>query len=271
MHETLQKAVTHLLSPLVRLLLRHSVSHAEFCNWAKQVYVEEVTEHFGIAGKAPTVSRISILTGIHRKEVKRLRELPQQVDTGVAKHNRAVRVVTGWLQDADFQNSEGNPEKLVYGNAEDSFNRLVKRYSGDVPARAMLDELSRTGMVKQHYSQIVLMHKGFIPLQSDTALMDVYATSVRDLLNTLDHNLDPDNDQQRRFQMSLAYDEVTDEGREVFRQLTAEEAMNLLKRLDKSLSSFDKTANPSAQGEGKHRVGLGVYWIEDAPKGDRGR
>jgi len=268
MHETLQKAVTRVLSPLVRLLLRHGVSHAEFVNWAKQAYVQEAENHFGIGDKSPTVSRIAIVTGINRKEVKRIRELPSDVDTGVSKHNRAVRVVTGWIQDPDFQTTRGQPLTLVYGDPEDSFNQLVKRHGGDVPARAMLDELLRVGTVKHNNNKVTLQHKGYIPHQSESALLDIFSTSATDLLTTLDFNLDAGTAEQRRFQMSVAYDDVTSEGRDVFKQFSAEQAMTLLKEADRRLSPFDRSANPSVDGTGKHRVGLGIYWIEDPSSGN---
>ena len=261
MHEGLQKAVTKVLSPLVRLLLRHGVSHAEFVNWAKQAYVNEAHEHFGIDGKSPTTSRIAIVTGINRKEVKRIRELPSDVNTGVSKHNRAVRVVTGWLQDQEFLTPQGKPRELGYGDSQDSFNQLVKRYGGDVPARALLDELERVGTVKHEAGTVSLLHQGYVPHQSESALLDIVATSATDLLTTLDYNLH--TDQRRRLQMSVAYDDVTSEGREQFRQLSATQGLDFLRTLDSALSRHDRGSNPDATGEGHHRVGLGLYWIED--------
>lgn len=265
MHQTLQKAVTCVLQPLVRLLLRHGVSHAEFCNWAKQAYVDQAATHFGLDGKAPTVSRVAIVTGINRKEVKRIRELPAEVNTGVSKHNRAVRVVTGWLQDAEFCDSRNRPRVLNYGDTHDSFNQLVKRHGGDVPARAMLDELSRVGTVSHTNGRVKLLQKGYIPHQSESALLDMFSTSATDLITTLEHNLA--HTDQRRLQMSVAYDRVTTEGVQQFRKLSSEQAMDLLRALDANLSQYDKDANPSLHDEGEHRVGLGVYLIEDVPQG----
>ncbi|MFK7995070.1 MAG: DUF6502 family protein [Granulosicoccus sp.] len=265
MHQSLQKAVTYVLQPLVRLLLRHGVSHAEFCNWAKQAYVDQAATHFGIDGKAPTVSRIAIVTGINRKEVKRIRELPAEVNTGVSKYNRAVRVVTGWLQDAEFCDNRNRPRVLTYGDTQDSFNQLVKRFGGDVPARAMLDELTRVGTVSLTNDRVKLLHKGYVPHESESALLDLFSTSATDLLTTLEHNLT--HAEHRRLQMSVAYDKVTNEGVQHFKKLSSEQAMDLLRSLDGSLSQYDKEANPSVSGEGEHRVGLGVYFIEDVAQG----
>ena len=154
MHATLQKAVTRMLAPLVRVLLRHGVSHAEFSSWAKQTYVEQAHKNFGIDGKKPTVSRLAIVTGINRKEVKRILELPADAVPALSKHNRAIRVVTGWLQDSQYSSANGEPTTLTYGDASSSFNQLVKQYGGDVPARAVLDELLRVGTVTQTDNQV---------------------------------------------------------------------------------------------------------------------
>jgi|GEM_PF-95058 len=285
MHEPLQKAVTRVLSPLVRLLLRHGVSHAEFANWAKQAYVDEAASRFGINGKPPSVSRIAIVTGINRKEVKRIRDLPADVNTGVAKHNRAVRVVTGWLQDPDFTTARGRPRQLVYGDAGESFNRLVRRHGGDVPARAMLDELVRVGTVALEEGRVTLLQQGYVPHESESALLDLFAISATDLLTTLDHNLAGKGD--RRLQLSVAYDNVTSTGADHFRRISAERSRALLLELDGELRQHDldvatlagdadgKSRNVAqlreddalnaadGQGNGGRRIGLGVYLIED--------
>lgn len=262
MHATLQKAVTRMLAPLVRVLLRHGVSHAEFASWAKQTYVEEAQTNFGIGGKNPTVSRLAIVTGINRKEVKRILDLPADLVPAVAKHNRAIRVVTGWLQDSEFNNDVGEPLALTYGDAECSFNILVKRYGGDVPARAVLDELSRVGTVTEENNIISLAAKGYVPHESEEAMLDLFATSARDLLTTLDHNVSGEG--QPRLQMSVAYDDIGAEGLETFRKLSSKKALALLQELDNELSPHDRTKNPNAGGTGRFRTGLGVYLIEEA-------
>ncbi|MBX2837510.1 MAG: hypothetical protein KTR35_11690 [Gammaproteobacteria bacterium] len=262
MSNALQSAVTRVLSPLVRFLLRHGVSHAEFASWAKKAYVDEAKDHFGIEGKSPTVSRIAVVTGINRKEVKRLQELPELIEPGVSKHNRAVRVVTGWLQDQEYNDANGKPQVLNYGDAEDSFNQLVKRYGGDVPAKAVLDELERVGTVKVSDTTVRLAMQGYIPHKSQDAMLDVFATSAKDLLETLEHNLNENS--HKRLQMSVAYDDVTQAGVTAFKKISSEKAMTLLRELDKELSVYDRGANTKLKDDGGHRIGLGVYLIEES-------
>lgn len=267
MHATLQKAVTRMLAPLVRVLLRHGISHAEFASWAKQTYVEEANDHFGIDDKKPTVSRLAIVTGINRKEVKRILELPADAEPGIAKHNRAIRVVTGWLQDSEFNNAKGEPLPLMYGDASSTFNILVKRYGGDVPARAVLDELTRVGTVTEDGKEITLAAKGYVPHESEEAMLELFATSARDLLNTLDHNVSGVG--QPHLQMSVAYDDISAESVDAFRKLSSKKALELLQHLDKELAPQDRTKNPEVGGTGRYRTGLGVYFIEEVIEDDQ--
>ena len=172
-----------------------------------------------------------------------------------------MRVVTGWLQDIQFCDSRKQPRVLTYGDPDDSFNLLVKRYGGDVPARAMLDELVRVGTVSDTKGRVKLLHKGYVPQTSESAMLDLFSISANDLLTTLEHNLT--HTDQQRLQMSVAYDKVTTEGMQRFRQLSSKQAMDLLRSLDATLCEYDKDANPSLQDEGEHRVGLGIYFIQD--------
>jgi hypothetical protein len=94
-------------------------------------------------------------------------------------------------------------------------------------------------------------------------MLDIFSTSATDLLTTLDHNLAHPTDS--RFQMSVAYDRVSSEGVVEFKKVSREHAMNLLRSLDQTLSSYDRDANSSIpeDNEDQHRIGLGIYLIED--------
>ncbi len=257
----LQKAVTRVLAPLVRLLLRHGVSHGEFSSWAKQAYVREASMHFGIDGKSPSVSRIAIVTGINRKEAKRLLELPDDEQPGMVKHNRALRVVTGWLQDANYHDANtGKPAALTFGESTDSFNELVKQYGGDVPAKALLDELVRVGTVSRSGSQVQLQTHGYIPHESQEAMLDVFATSASDLLETLDYNLADAS--HNRLQLSVAYDNLSEQDAQAFRTVSRDKAMVLLRELDEWLKQHDLGDKQPSDGK-QHRAGLGLYLIEE--------
>src|SRR4030067_486239 len=101
--QALSAAVTTLLRPLVRLLLRTGGPYRTFSDLAKRVYVDVATEKFGIPGRKQSKSRVSILTGLSRKEVLRVKRLPGHDDIGASqRYNRAVRVLSGGVRDRIF-------------------------------------------------------------------------------------------------------------------------------------------------------------------------
>ncbi len=190
-------------------------------------------------------------------------ELPAEQLSRTSKHNRAARVVSGWLQDADFLDAEQRPLALEYGDADRGFNRLVKRYSGDVPARAVLDELVRVGTVsKQPDDTYLLKRIGYVPHDSQEDMLLLFGDSAADLLETLDHNL-TNTDAPARLQLSVVYDNLSQESLEAFRNLSQTKAAELLKELDRHLASQDRDIHPDLRGTGRFRVGLGVYQIEN--------
>lgn len=263
MPANLQKSVTRLLHPLVRLLLRHGISHAEFSDWAKQVFVREAQTNFLVNDKKPSVSRIAIVTGINRKEVKRIQELPDELAFTRSKHNRAARVITGWLQDPEFQNTNASPRPLEYGEANKDFNLLVKKYGGDVPARAVLDELVRVGTVGKNDDGVVtLLRSGYIPHESKEAMLEIFGESVADLLTTIDHNI-ASRATDSRLQLSVVYDNLSADSVAKFKSLSRERATELLKELDRFLSAEDRDINQKNNCDQRIRAGLGLYFIEN--------
>ena len=111
----LYAAVLRLLRPLIRILLRNGVSFGTFSDFAKWVYVDVASEEFGIRGRKQSVSRVSVITGLSRKEVTRVRQLPRPDDrTSSERYNRAARVIAAWRRDSNFQDVDGKPAQGLF-------------------------------------------------------------------------------------------------------------------------------------------------------------
>lgn len=261
---TLFPALLHLLRPLVRILLRNNVSHRTFADLAKRAYVEVANAEFGIHKKKQTVSRIAILTGLTRKEVQRLLQLqPDSQPIWNDEYHRGSRVITGWLRDRKYGDGKGHPRPLPVEGKRSSFSALVKSYSGDIPMRALLDELLRVGAVKQlKDGRIGLVSRGYIPQKGSEEKLRVLGTDTADLLSTLDYNiyLKPT---KPRFQRKVMYDHIPLEAAKEFRGLAAAEGQELLEKLDRWLAHRDRDMNPASKGTGRVRVGLGIYHFEE--------
>lgn len=261
--QALSAATIHLLRPLVRILLRNNVSHRTFADLAKRVYVEVANAEFAIHGKKQTVSRIAILSGLTRKEVQRLLRPTDSKSIADEEYHRGSRVITGWLRDPKYGDGKGHPRPLLMDGRGASFSALVKTYSGDIPVRAVLDELSRVGAVKQlKDGRICLVSRGYIPQKSSADKLQVLGTDTADLIATIDHNvyLKPF---RPRFQRKVMYDNVPIEAAKEFRTVAAAEGQELLEKLDRWLSYRDRDINPASKGNGRVRVGLGIFHFEE--------
>jgi len=262
--KALSAATLTFLRPLVRLFLRNGFSAKTFFELAKQTYVEVARDECGVKGKKASISRIAILTGLTRKEVQLLLTNPEARDTAPEEqYNRAARVIGGWLKDPAFGDGKGHPAPLQLAGKRGSFSALVKRYSGDMPVRAILDELVHVGAVQElKDGRICLRSRGYIPQKGAAEKLAILGTDTADLIATIDHNLYQDPSKPR-FQRKVMYDNVPQEAAKEFQILAAAQGQEFLETLDRWLSHRDRDVNPSSKGTGRVRVGLGVYQFEE--------
>ncbi len=266
MHKTLYSALFKLLRPLVRILLRNGIAYGAFADVVKQVYVAVADEEFGIAGRKQSDSRVSILTGLTRKEVGRLKGLdaPHE-DVAARQYHRAARIISGWTQDPHFCNPAGAPLHLSPESADKearSFDALVKAYSGDMPTRAVLDELLRVGAVaRRSDGRIQLLTHAYVPRGDDAAKMAILGDDVSLLVQTIDHNLA--HAEAARFQRKVAYDNLPKDAIPIFRVLAARKGQALLEEMDRWLALHDRDRHPDVEGTGRIYAGLGIYYFEE--------
>lgn len=265
LNEALARAVLRILHALVRVLLRHGMPMPAFVDLAKRAYVDVALREFGIPGRKASASRVALLTGLTRKEVQRILDTPEDPGSAAAaQHNRAARVVAGWVRDPLFHDDHGQPLALDPDDIEKGFAGLVRRYSGDMPPRAVLDELLRVGTVERNGDgRIRLLTRVYIPRASDTAKLGILGSDVSYLIGTIDHNLQGHVESPPRFQRKVMYDNVPVEALDEFRQLSARHAQELIELLDDWLARHDRDTNPSARGSGRVRVGLGIFSFEE--------
>ena len=262
--KSLSSAVLRLLRPLVRILLRSGMSYGTFADLAKWVYVDVAAREFTIEGRKQSVSRVAVLTGLSRKEVKRMQGIPRPDDSlQDEKYNRAARIIAAWRREPEFLNVDGEPSALSISGPWASFSDIVRRFSGDMPVRAVLDELLRIGAVKQlDDGKIALLKKAYVPQNNASEKINILGTDVGHLVATIDNNLNPDS-AQARFQRKVSYDNLPDAALPAFRKLSARRAQKLLEHLDAWLADNDRDTNSSVTGTGRNVAGLGIYYFEE--------
>src|SRR6185436_5732268 len=145
------RAARAILRPLVRLLIAHGITFPAFSRLAREVYIEVGTKYFSLPFKKQTDSRVALVTGVTRKEIGQIRR-GQVLPMGDAAHfdyGVATRVIGRWVSEPRYRDAAGEPRRLVYEAEPDqaSFVSLVDEVGGDIPPRAVLDELIRVGAV----------------------------------------------------------------------------------------------------------------------------
>jgi hypothetical protein len=257
------QAIIQILKPLVHILLRNGVSFGTFSDIAKWVYVDTATKEFSLNSRKPSISRTSVLTGLSRKEVKRVKEMPPPADTEFAEqYNRAVRVIAAWRRERDFTDRRGKPMILPLTGEGRTFEGLVKQFSGDLPFRAILDELVNAGIVeKTADNRVRLLSRSYVPGEDKGIKFHILGTDVSNLISTIDYNLQAD-ESQRLFQRKVSYDNLPREVLPAFHAMVACSAQELLETLDKYLAANDRDNNPEIKGSGRHNAGLGIYYFE---------
>ena len=261
--ESLDAAVLRLLRPLVRLLLRHAVPYAAFERLAKEVYVDVALNDFPLDGRRASQSRVSILTGLTRKDVQRIvGEVSMAGAETAARPNRATRVMSAWVRDPDFLAPDGRPDALP-PEGESSFAALVKRHSGDMPARAVLDELLRVGAVRRRDDGCIEpVAPAYVPRQGASEKLAILGADVADLISTIAHNIEHGADDPR-FQRKVMYESMPADALPEFREITGRNAQVLLERLDGWLAAHDNDT-PAGAAERPHaRVGVGIHYFEE--------
>ena len=186
--DLLLRAVTRLLRPLVRLLLHGGVTFPVLVDALRDVYVEVARTELLTDPRARTDSRISLLTGVHRKELRRQR-LEERTEPEPPAVTRTSAVLARWLGSAGFQDAQGQPAALPRSGPAPSFEALVGSVTRDVRPRTVLDELVNSGAVRLDGDAVVLDANAFVPRDGDEAKTFFFARNLHDHLAAAGANL----------------------------------------------------------------------------------
>ncbi len=260
----LRRALSLMFKPLVRLLIAQGVTHADFSETAKEVYVEVALRHFEREGRI-NKSRVAILTGLTRKEVKNVidRTLESRQKEGTL--SRPERVLTGWFSDPKYTGPYGIPLELPYDTKEEapSFLELVKQYSGDMAPRQMLNELLLSGSVVEVENRYKAVRRDY----KFSALSPQFIERLGDVgyrfFSTAAKNIDKTEGGAGYFDRMVFADEgCTDEEIQQFDKYIKTRGQELLEEIDIWFSSLPE--HKEKQEELKNTGLYMVHYVETA-------
>src|SRR5262245_27620272 len=142
-------AAANTLRPLVKRLLATGVPFGQLEARLRELFVEVAEKDFALSGRRQTVSRVALLTGINRQEVRRIRSAEKTAAPASFSMNLSTSLISRWLTDARTIDRRGHPRPLPYQAARGpSFMKLARAVTADLAPRVLLDELMRGGLVQ---------------------------------------------------------------------------------------------------------------------------
>jgi hypothetical protein len=260
------------LRPIARWLLKSGVTWKEFAELSRGVFVNVAAEEFGLRGRPTNVSRIALLTGMTRREVRRYREsgvaTPAEDLRAEDDLNHASRVLAGWHLDAEFIDEIGKPRALEAKGDGASFEQLVRRYAGDIPVTALIKELVRSSSIERTPDgRYRALRRFYMPRAMDGQAVERAGAVIGDLATTVEHNLTRDASEPPRFEGRAQNRHVDPRQLPAFRAFMEREGQAFLERCDEWLS-----AHEAQQVDGAPlatlRLGVGVFAIQERMVGD---
>ena len=259
LNQVLSAAVLKLMRPLVRVLLRHGMAYGSFAEIVRRAYVDEGFEYINASGKRANISNVAAVTGLTRKETKRLLESSLLADDASSlRYNRAIRVVSAWASDGRYQTTSGEPAILALDGSEISFSSLVKEFSGDIPTAAMLSVLLSSETVEVSGRDVRLLQKAYLPSSTPIEKINILGSDVAELIDTIGHNLQV-APPQRYFQRKVSNVLVHPNAVATFKEMSNRQSQLLLEEYHRWLSDneIDLDDDPNAE---RYYVAVGIYY-----------
>ena len=262
----LTNTLSAVLRPLVRLMLHRQFTYPQLTTLLKAIFVEVAEEEFRDGQKRQSDSRIHLLTGLHRKDVKRLRETSSETSPSPATISTGPQLIAQWLGDSDYVTPDGKPLSIPFKESESgkpSFESLVKRVvKQDIRARVILDEWLRLGIAEFDGEYVTLNSGAFTPEKGFEEKAFFFTKNIRDHIASSSGNLL--DEQPTHFDRSVYYDQLSAQSVEELKLLANELGMQALTAMNNAALTR-QTADQKTQSA-KHRINFGVFSYDSLPR-----
>lgn len=260
------RAVAYMLRPLVRFLIANGITYPTLSELLKRVYLRVVRDEFPLGSKRLTDSRVSLLTGLHRKDVKRLREEPDEALETPRMVTWGSQLISLWLAMPEYCDGTGEPcplPRLSSRGREHSFESLAASVTRDIGARGILDELVRNHIVRLDENDLVHLEiKAFVPSEDNQKKLHYFASNLHDHLTAAVNNMLARS--PTLLERSVHIADLSDESMLALEKLAEQHGMNALIAINEAAQPMiARDKSPTAGGG---RIRFGVYFLRDQDK-----
>ena len=245
--------IARLFQPVATLGLRTGVKLQELLELLKQALVESSKQELERNNEQITISQLSLMSGVHRKDVTRILSTGE---TPPDDYSLVSRVIAQWKENKRFQTANGQPRTLTFSGKDNQFAVLVALVSKELNSGTILSELIRVGAVKKTVHGIKLLKAGYVPATNIKTALTFMTSDVADLIEAVQENTKVGLS-DRNLHLKTEYDNVPDKYAEELREWLRKEGSKFHEKVQNHLSKYDKDLNPDiANLPGKNRIAL---------------
>jgi hypothetical protein len=262
----LLNTLQRVMQPLARIMIDHGFRISSAVDLLKECYVRACLDHFQLEAKTLTDSRISLLTGLQRRDVKSLRALVENETVPPPSKGGGgmfERVLARWLD----RQSSTLPRTARNGDA--SFEALVADVSRDLHHRTVLDELRRLGLIEfdAETDTVTLVAEAFVPSRSEDALLNYTGANLGDHAEAIADNLSAAPEPGPRFERAVHYNRLSPSSVEALEKLARARQTELLKELNHAASALQDADRARRDATMRFRCGAYIFSADDGKPG----
>jgi len=260
------KALERLLRPLVAAAMALGVTFPLFIRLLKRVYINVATSESRAGGGAVTVSRISVMTGLQRKDIGQIQEQMERKLGPPANVSLGARLIGIWSGAKEFTDTSGRPLPLArFGETRPTFEDLVRTVSSDVRPRAVLDEWLRVGVVDvDAEDRVRLKADAFVPRAGFDELAYFYGRNLRDHIAASSHNLTGVG--EPFLERAVYYDKLTPASAAALERFTREIGVDALTRINRE--ALRLADGDQGKPDANQRMSAGIYFYRGPDDGE---
>jgi hypothetical protein len=261
--ESLPAAVRRILRPLVRLLIARSIPFPFAANLLRGIYVDVAVKQFPVSGRRQSDSRVTLLTGVHRKDVKRLRQQPHPAHGASRTVSLGSQLIARWTALPAYRDERGNPlplPRLAAAGSAPSFEALVRSINTDIRPRVVLDEWLRLGLVHlDEQDRVRLNVQAFIPPEGSAEMAYFFGRNLHDHMAAAVHNML--GEPGPLFDRSVNYNNLSPESVAELIELASRRAMDVLQELNARALRLQE--RDSGRPGASNRFNFGLYLFSE--------
>ena len=218
--------------------------------------VQLAAEHVQSSSEKVSASKLSVITGMHRRDALRIYKEGPQVKTELSV---ASKVIGQWQTSANYIDKNREPKILTCEGEESEFFQLVRSVSGHLNPYTVLYELERTSSVEKSSLGLKLKQADFVPKSDVLESARMMAMDVEDLMSAVEENITRVNEIPN-LHLVTEYDNVTPEAEVKIRKWMLSTGAAFHKQARDFLSEFDRDSNPNLRNQKKSiRVIIGGF------------